>query len=61
MLQSPQSIEIQFSPIDKFVFYTRNPRKNDDAVDRMVASIREFGFKAPLLAMKASELEVTGL
>lgn len=43
-------MEIQFWPIDKFVFYARNPRKNDAAVDRMCASIREFGFKVPVLA-----------
>jgi ParB-like nuclease domain len=30
--------------------YARNPRKNDAAVDRMAASIREFGFKIPVLA-----------
>jgi len=29
--------------------YARNPRKNDHAVDRMCASIREFGFKIPCL------------
>ena len=29
--------------------YPRNPRKNDAAVERMVASIREFGFKIPIL------------
>jgi hypothetical protein len=28
----------------------RNPRRNDSAVDRMCASIREFGFKIPVLA-----------
>src|SRR6185295_3504747 len=27
-----------------------NPRKNDAVVDRMVASIQEFGFKLPVLA-----------
>ena len=32
------------------IFYARNPRKNDAAVDRMCASIREFGFKIPVLA-----------
>ena len=32
-------------PIDKLVFYARNPRKNDSVVDRMCGSIREFGFK----------------
>jgi hypothetical protein len=34
-------------PIEKLIFYARNPRKNDAAVDRMCASIREFGFKSP--------------
>ena len=41
------STEIQVWPIDKLVFYARNPRKNDAAVDRMCGSIREFGFKIP--------------
>jgi hypothetical protein len=31
-------------------FYARNPRKKDTAIDRMCASIREFGFKIPVLA-----------
>ena len=43
-------MEILFWPIDRFVFYVRNPRKNDAAVDRMCSSIREFGFKIPCLA-----------
>ena len=30
--------------------YGRNPRNNDGAVDRMIASIQEFGFKIPILA-----------
>src|SRR6202790_975748 len=36
--------------IDRFVFYARNPRKNDAAVDRMCSSIREYGLKIPVLA-----------
>jgi DNA modification methylase len=36
--------------INRFTPYARNPRKNDAAVDRMCASIREFGFKIPVLA-----------
>ena len=43
------STEVQIRPIDSLVFYARNPRKNDAAVDRMCASIREFGFKIPCL------------
>ena len=42
--------EIHICHIDRFVFYARNPRNNDAAVDRMCASIREFGFKVPVLA-----------
>lgn len=29
--------------------YERNPRKNDGAVDAVAASIREFGFKVPIV------------
>src|ERR1039458_8107097 len=50
MITSSPAVEIQMWPIDKFVFYVRNPRKNDAAVDRMCSSIREFGFKVPVLA-----------
>ena len=50
MITSPPTIEIQIWHIDRFVPYARNPRKNDAVVDRMCASIREFGFKIPVLA-----------
>ena len=39
-------MEIQVWPIDKLVPYARNPRRNDAAVDRMCASIREFGSRS---------------
>jgi DNA modification methylase len=42
--------EIELWPITRFVPYARNPRKNDAVVDRMVGSIKEFGFKIPILA-----------
>ena len=47
---------IEYWPIDKLVFYARNPRKNDSAVDRMCGSIREFGFKIPVLARSDGEV-----
>src|ERR1700689_2519268 len=46
---------IEYWPIDRLVFYARNPRKNDAAVDRMCASIREFGFKIPCLVRSDGE------
>jgi hypothetical protein len=47
MTESVQQLQMEVWPIDRFVFYARNPRKNDTAVDRMCSSIREFGFKVP--------------
>jgi hypothetical protein len=43
-------------PIGKFVPYGRSPRKNDHAVERMIASIQEFGFKIPILARSDGEV-----
>ena len=51
-----QTPQVQIWPIDKLVFYARNPRKNDAAVDRMCGSIREFGFKIPVLARSDGEV-----
>src|SRR6266481_2373912 len=48
--------EIQTWNIDRLVPYARNPRKNDAAVDRMCGSIREFGFKIPVLARSDGEV-----
>jgi len=56
MLTSPQSVMVQAWSIDRLVFYARNPRKNDAVVDRMCSSIREFGFKIPVLARSDGEV-----
>ena len=48
--------ETQIWDISRFVPYARNPRKNDSAVDRMVSSIAEFGFKIPVLARSDGEV-----
>ena len=49
-------MEIQTWPINRLVFYVRIPRKNDAVVDRMCGSIREFGFKIPVLARSDGEV-----
>jgi DNA modification methylase len=56
MTRSPEHVEIQNWSIERLVFYARNPRKNDAAVDRMCGSIREFGFKIPVLARSDGEV-----
>lgn len=35
--------------LDQIKPYKNNPRKNDQAVDAVAASIREFGFKVPIV------------
>jgi hypothetical protein len=47
---------VELWQIGKFVPYARNPRKNDAAIDRMAASIQEFGFKIPVLARSSGEI-----
>ena len=43
-------MQILMWPLSRLVPYRRNPRKNDHAVDQMAASIKQFGFKIPVLA-----------
>lgn len=47
---------VQHWDIARLIPYARNPRKNDSAVDRMCASIQEFGFKIPVLARSSGEI-----
>jgi DNA modification methylase len=49
-------MHMEMWPVGKFVPYARNPRKNDHAVERMAASIHEFGFKIPILARSSGEV-----
>jgi len=46
-------------PISRCVDYARNPRKNDHAVDKVAAAIKEFGFRVPIIA-KSDGLVVDG-
>lgn len=45
--------------LDRLREYGRNPRKNDDVVDRMCEAIQEFGFRIPIVA-KSDGLIVDG-
>src|ERR1700736_1867128 len=56
MNTSTTSIQMESWPIDRLIPYARNPRKNDQAVDRMCGSIREFGFKIPCLVRSDGEV-----
>ena len=42
--------------INKLIPYKNNPRKNDGAVEPVANSIREFGFKVPLVIDKENNV-----
>ena len=42
-------MQIQMLKLDQVFPYEKNPRKNDEAVDKVAASIREFGFRQPIV------------
>lgn len=45
-------MEIKNIKIDELIPYEKNPRKNDKAVEYVMNSIREFGFKVPIVIDK---------
>lgn len=42
-------MNVTMMPIEQVVPYARNPRKNEAAVAKVAASIREFGFRQPIV------------
>jgi hypothetical protein len=43
------TLEVVLWEIDRIIPYDKNPRLNDNAVDAVAASIREFGFRQPII------------
>lgn len=52
-------IEIQYRKLKDIKPYEKNPRKNDDAVPYVLESIKEYGFKVPIVIDKNGVI-VTG-
>jgi len=52
-------VDIKQINVDKLIPYINNPRKNDDAVDQVASSIKNFGFKVPIVIDSENEI-VTG-
>lgn len=45
-------MEIVYKKLREIKPYERNPRKNEESIDRVAESIREFGFKQPIVIDK---------
>lgn len=45
-------MEIKMIKVDELIPYENNPRKNDEAVKYVMQSIKDFGFKVPIVIDK---------
>ena len=45
-------MEVKSVPVEQIIPYENNPRKNDEAVKYVAESIKEFGFKNPIILSK---------
>lgn len=48
-MKNPEIVQIETS---RLILNSKNPRKNDDAVDTVAKSIEKYGFKNPIIADK---------
>lgn len=44
-----KNMKIEYKNISSVIPYARNPRKNGHAVEKVAASIKEFGFQQPIV------------
>jgi DNA modification methylase len=51
-------MKIQTWSVDRVLPYKRNPQRNDEAVEKVAASIKAFGFKQPIVVDKDSVIIV---
>jgi ParB-like chromosome segregation protein Spo0J len=49
-------MEIVYKKLDDLIPYANNPRFNDEAVEYVANSIKEFGFKVPIVIDKNNEI-----
>lgn len=49
-------MELIYKSVDELIPYVNNPRNNDGAVDAVASSIKNFGFKVPIVVDKQNEI-----
>lgn len=52
-------MQIQMKKVNDLIPYINNPRNNENAIDKVASSIKEFGFKVPIVIDKDNTV-VTG-
>lgn len=48
-MKNQERLQIEYVKVADLIPYDKNPRKNDPAVDAVAASIKNFGFKIPIV------------
>ena len=51
-----KKLQIEYRKVNDIIPYIGNPRKNDAAVDKVASSIKNFGFKNPIIIDKGNEI-----
>lgn len=51
-----EKVEVIYKNIDEIIPYVNNPRNNKDAVDAVASSIKNFGFKVPVVIDGENEI-----
>ena len=54
-----EKMEIKMMNVEDLIPYINNPRRNENAIDKVASSIKEFGFKVPIVVDK-DKVVVTG-
>lgn len=54
-----EKLQVVYKGVDEITPYINNPRNNEAAIDKVAASIKEFGFKVPIVIDKDNVI-VTG-
>ena len=49
-------MDIIYKKIDDLIPYINNPRNNKNAIDKVASSIKNFGFKVPIVIDKNNEI-----
>lgn len=52
-------MDIIYKRVDELIPYVNNPRDNKNAIDKVASSIKNFGFKVPIVVDKNNEI-ITG-
>ena len=51
-----KKIEVIYKNTDELIPYVNNPRYNDNAIDAVASSIKNFGFKQPIVIDNKNEI-----